>query len=250
MDAPVIRTKSLRKVYGEGPASVAALDGVDIEVMAGEFVSIMGASGSGKTTLLHVLGCLHRPTSGVYELEGVDVSSLDDESMSAVRNRKLGFVFQSYNLLPQADIVDNAALPLVYAGVPPAERRRRAAAVLAALGLGDRLRHKPGELSGGQCQRVAIARAMVTRPSLLLADEPTGNLDSRTGVEIMGIFQKLNGIGATIVQVTHDPEKIRYSTRIIRLRDGRVESVETVREPLKAAAPDVDIEMLPPPGRA
>jgi len=243
---PVIRTRALRKVYGEGATAVVALDGVDLEVFPGEFVSIMGTSGSGKTTLLHVLGCLHRPTSGFYEFGGNDVSALDDVAMSRIRNRSIGFVFQSYNLMPQEDIVDNAALPLLYARVPVAERRRRAAMVLTAMGLGDRLRHRPTELSGGQCQRVAIARAMVTRPLLLLADEPTGNLDTRTGAEIMGVFQQLNRIGTTIVQVTHDPEKARYSNKIVLLRDGRIERIVEVGDPLRAEAPDVDLTKLPP----
>jgi len=236
-DHKIIDIENLTKVYGMNPGEVTALQSISMTVHAGEFVSIMGQSGSGKSTLLHVVGCLHCATSGSYKLDGVEVDGLDDIELSALRNRKIGFVFQKFNLLPQEDIVENTALPLVYARLPQPRRHEIARHMLALVGLSDRLHHKPSELSGGQSQRVAIARALVTSPALILADEPTGNLDSRTGEEIMGIFQALHATGRTIVQVTHDREKAQYSQRIIHLKDGRVADVEMVAD--RRYAPEV-----------
>ncbi len=237
----VIRAEDLRKVYGSGDSAVEALAGVSLEVRRGEFVSIMGASGSGKSTLLHVLGCLHRPTGGVYELDGVHVEGLDDTELSRLRNRKIGVVFQQFNLLGHEIALENVALPLVYAGVGRADRERRAMVMLERLGLGDRATHRPSELSGGQQQRAAIARALVNNPAIVLADEPTGNLDSDSGMEIMAIFQKLHRAGRTVIQVTHDREKAEYSERIIIVRDGRVEREEMVKD--KRQAPEIDLDI-------
>lgn len=239
--APVIRVVDLEKVYGRGAAEVTALSGVSLEVWPGEFVSIMGASGSGKSTLIHVLGCLHKPTEGRYELDGQSVVALPDRELSRLRNAKIGVVFQRHNLLPHEDIVSNAALPLVYARVDARERQRRAGELLVRLGLGDRLRHRPSELSGGQEQRVAIARALINSPAVILADEPTGSLDSETGLEIMAILQKLNRSGRTIIQVTHDREKAEFAGRIVNLHDGKIEREETVESPRRA--PDVDVQV-------
>ena len=231
---PVIEVTDLVKIYELDSGPVTALDGVSLVVRRGEFVSIMGQSGSGKSTLLHVIGCLHRATSGGYKLDGIEVSNLDDVELSRVRNRKIGFVFQKFNLLPHEDIVENTALPLVYAAIPRAQRRSAARRVLSLVGLGDRLEHKPAELSGGQSQRVALARALIAEPALILADEPTGNLDSHTGEEIMGLFQALHAAGRTLVQVTHDREKAEYSQRIIHLKDGLIAEEEQVRAPRRA----------------
>jgi len=233
-DLPVIEIHDLAKTYGKEGGAVHALRGISVQVRRGEYVSIMGQSGSGKSTLLHVLGCLLQASSGAYILDGVEVTTLDDRELSAVRNQKIGFVFQKFNLLSQEDIVENVALPLVYSGVRRPERLAVARRVLQLVGLGDRLHHRPYELSGGQSQRVAIARALVTEPAVILADEPTGNLDSRTGEEIMAVFQRLHASGRTIVQVTHDREKAEYSERIILLKDGLVEKVEPVANRRKA----------------
>jgi putative ABC transport system ATP-binding protein len=235
---------NLTKTYGIASSAVTALRGITMTVKSGEFVSIMGQSGSGKSTLLHVLGCLHRASTGSYKLDGVEVSGLDDSGLSALRNQKIGFVFQKFNLLPQEDIVENVALPLVYAHVPRPQRLDAARHMLKLVGLSDRLAHKPSELSGGQSQRVAIARALVTTPALILADEPTGNLDSSTGMEIMGIFQALHATGRTIVQVTHDREKAEYSERIIHLKDGLIAEVETVANPRRAPVIQLGVEAL------
>lgn len=240
----VIDIQNLTKTYGMASGAVTALKGISLQVRRGEFVSIMGQSGSGKSTLLHVLGCLHRSTTGSYKLDGVEVSTLDDDGLSMLRNQKIGFVFQKFNLLPQENIVENVALPLVYAQVPKSARNEAAKHMLSIVGLGDRLHHKPGELSGGQSQRVAIARALVTEPAVILADEPTGNLDSRTGEEIMSVFQALHAAGRTIVQVTHDREKAEYSERIILLKDGLISDVETVASRRRAPAIKLDIEVL------
>jgi len=247
-DGLVIRAEGLRKVYGSGDWAVEALAGVSLEVRRGEFVSIMGASGSGKSTLLHVLGCLHRPTGGVYELDGIHVEGLADAELSRLRNRKIGVVFQQFNLLGHDIALDNVALPLVYAGVGRADRDRRAMEMLKRLGLGDRATHRPSELSGGQQQRAAIARALVNNPAIVLADEPTGNLDSDSGMEIMAIFQKLHSAGRTIIQVTHDREKAEYSERIIHVRDGRIEREEEVAEPRRAPEIELDMGDAGPPG--
>ncbi|HYF50335.1 MAG TPA: ABC transporter ATP-binding protein [Planctomycetota bacterium] len=240
----VLDVRELVKSYGMATGAVTALKGISLKVMRGEFVSIMGQSGSGKSTLLHVLGCLHRATSGSYKLDGVEVSTLNDEELSHLRNQKIGFVFQKFNLLPQENIVENVALPLVYARVPRELRIEAAKRVLDLVGLGNRLDHKPSELSGGQSQRVAIARALVTEPALILADEPTGNLDSRTGEEIMGLFQALHATGRTIVQVTHDREKAEYSQRIILLKDGEIHEVEQVRNQRRAPEVKLNVEAL------
>jgi putative ABC transport system ATP-binding protein len=238
---PVIQTRGLTKVYGSGPSAVAALRGVDIRIDRGEFVAIMGPSGSGKSTLLHVLGCLHQPTGGSYELSGEAVERMTDDELSDLRNRKIGVVFQKFNLLAKENIVRNAELPLVYARVAKRARRRRAIEILTALGLGDRLSHRPAEMSGGQDQRVAIARALVNNPDLILADEPTGNLDSRTGAEVMALFRTLHMHGRTIVLVTHDHDCARHAERIIHIRDGDVERIEPVvdRQPVQEVAVDL-----------
>jgi putative ABC transport system ATP-binding protein len=219
----LIHVQDVHRVYPMGQNQVTALAGVSLEIDRGEFVTIMGPSGSGKSTLMHLLGCLDRPSSGRYLLDGVPVETLPDPDLSRLRNRKVGFVFQSFNLIPQLTVLENVELPLVYAGSNREERHDRARQMLAAVGLAKREDHRPNELSGGECQRTAIARALVNNPPLVLADEPTGNLDSRTGVEIMKIFQKLHQSGTTLVLVTHDPEVAKWSERVVAMRDGRVE---------------------------
>ena len=220
----VIEMEALSKVYRSGVLSVTALDAISLSIERGEYVAIMGPSGSGKSTMMNILGCLDVPSSGCYRLDGVAVDGLSDDELAAVRNRKIGFVFQSFNLLPRYDALENVALPLRYAGVGRAERRARAQAVLEQVGLGDRMTHLPGELSGGQRQRVAVARALVTHPSLILADEPTGNLDTATSIDIMRLFGAVHAAGDTVVLVTHEDDIARHAHRIIRLRDGRIES--------------------------
>ena len=220
----LIDIQQVRRVYRMGETEVAALQGVDLQIERAEFVTIMGASGSGKSTLMHLLGCLDRPSSGRYVLDGVPVESMPDLELSRLRNRKVGFVFQSFNLIPQLTVAENVELPLLYGRVEREARRERARRMLSAVSLAHRENHRPNELSGGECQRVAIARALVGDPPLVLADEPTGNLDSRTGHEIMKIFEKLHQTGTTLVLVTHDPEVARWSQRIVAMRDGRVES--------------------------
>jgi putative ABC transport system ATP-binding protein len=222
--SPLILLEQVTKDYRMGSEIVHALRGVDLSIEPNEYVAIMGPSGSGKSTLMNILGCLDWPTSGRYILDGTDVSSLDDAALARIRNQKIGFVFQTFNLLPRATALKNVELPLIYAGISSDERRRRAQAALESVGLGDRLRHKPPELSGGQRQRVAIARALVTNPSIILADEPTGNLDSKTGAEIMALFERIWREGNTVILVTHEDDIARYARRIIRIRDGRIES--------------------------
>ena len=219
----MIQIEDVSKVYQMGEVEVQALRGVGLRIDKGEFVSIMGPSGSGKSTLMNVLGCLDSPTAGSYRLNGQDVGELSDTQLARFRNKEVGFVFQQFNLLPRTSALRQVELPLVYAGVGARERRQRAKAALEAVGLGDRLGHKPDELSGGQQQRVAIARALVTQPSIIMADEPTGNLDSKSGNEVLCIFQQLNQQGITIIFVTHDPEIVAYSQRVITIRDGLIE---------------------------
>jgi putative ABC transport system ATP-binding protein len=216
--------RALTRVYEAGESRVVALDAVDLDVARGEFVAVMGASGSGKSTLLHVLGCLDRPDGGSYRLAGRDVADLSADDRADLRNREIGFVFQSFNLVPRTSALENVELPLVYGGVPPREQRERARAALRSVGLEGRERHLPSQLSGGQQQRVAIARALVNHPSLLLADEPTGNLDSRTSREILALFQRLHREGITIVMVTHEADVTAHAGRVVTFRDGRIVS--------------------------
>lgn len=209
-----------------GTETIHALREVSFEIEKGEYIAIMGPSGSGKSTLMNLLGCLDSPTEGLYELNGNRVSEMEDDALAEIRNREIGFVFQTFNLLPRSDALHNVELPLIYAGVPPEQRQEQAAQALAQVGLKDRMHHRPNELSGGQRQRVAIARALVTSPSIILADEPTGNLDSKTGEEIMALFQSLWQRGNTIIVVTHEEDIARHAHRVVRIRDGRIASDE------------------------
>jgi putative ABC transport system ATP-binding protein len=220
---PLIRLERVVKTYDAGELEVKALDGIDLDVQKGQMVAIIGPSGSGKSTLMHILGCLDAPTAGTYHLDGVDVSTLSGWELAAIRNRKVGFVFQTFNLLPKASLLRNVELPLLYGGVAGAERRERAAEALRRVGLGERVKHKPSELSGGQRQRAAIARALVNTPSLVLADEPTGNLDTKTGLDILGLFDEMHAHGETVVIVTHDPRIAERCERVVRIVDGRIE---------------------------
>jgi putative ABC transport system ATP-binding protein len=220
----LIRLEAICRSYDMGSETVHALRGVSIDIARGEYVAIMGPSGSGKSTLMNVLGCLDTPTSGIYELNDHNVGEMDDDELADIRNREIGFVFQTFNLLARSTALRNVELPLVYAGIDPGERREMALGALSDVGLADRVSHRPNEMSGGQRQRVAIARALVNRPSILLADEPTGNLDSRTGTEILELFEALSAKGNTLIVVTHEEEVARHARRIIRIRDGLVES--------------------------
>jgi putative ABC transport system ATP-binding protein len=214
--------RGIGKIYRSGRLEVEALQGVDLDVVPGDFLAIVGPSGSGKSTLMHLLGCLDRPTAGTYRLAGTDVAGLSDDELARVRNRTIGFVFQSFNLLPRTTALENVAMPLLYAGVGRSERLERARDALARLGLNDRLSHEPSELSGGQQQRVAIARALVTRPAIILADEPTGNLDSASGADVLELLHELNNAGTTIVLITHDSDVAVAAKRSVRVRDGRL----------------------------
>jgi putative ABC transport system ATP-binding protein len=225
----VIHTEDLRKVYQMGSEDVHALSGVDLEIRKGEYCAIMGPSGSGKSTLMNLIGCLDSPSSGKYWLAGRLVSELDDDELAYIRNKEIGFVFQTFNLLPRATALHNVELPLIYNGTPAEERVEKARRALAMVDLADRMLHKPNELSGGQRQRVAIARALVNNPSILLADEPTGNLDSKTGVEIMNLFERLHSEGNTIILVTHEHDIAEHAHRVIFIRDGKVETDRKTR---------------------
>ena len=240
----IILVNQLNKIYQAGDISVNALRDICFEVKDGEFVAIMGPSGSGKSTLVNIIGCLDRPTMGSYVLDGKEIASLNDRELAYIRNRRIGFVFQTFNLLPRLTTLRNVELPMLYAGVPKDERRRRAMDALTRVGLADRIHHRPNELSGGQRQRVAIARALVNKPAIILADEPTGNLDTRSGEEIMAIFQELHRDGVTILLVTHEREIGLHSERILNFRDGRLVRDEIVANPIVATGYLTKMESL------
>jgi putative ABC transport system ATP-binding protein len=225
----LIDIADIRKVYEMGDTEVRALDGVSLRIEAGEYVAVMGPSGSGKSTLMNIVGCLDTPSSGSYKLRGTEIRERDDDELARIRNQEIGFVFQTFNLLPRADALHNVELPLIYAGKAAAERRERAKQVLTMVGLGDRMHHRPNELSGGQRQRVAIARALVNGPSLVLADEPTGNLDSKTGLEILALLDEIHAQGNTVILVTHEEDVAARANRVVRLRDGKIESDRPTR---------------------
>ncbi|MCW5559307.1 MAG: ABC transporter ATP-binding protein [Verrucomicrobiae bacterium] len=235
----LIHIQDLTRRYVMGTEVVHALRGVSLTIGKGEYIAIMGPSGSGKSTLMNLLGCLDTPTSGRYDLNGVNVADLDDDALADIRNREIGFVFQSFNLLPRSDALHNVELPLIYAGVPSEERRELARRALSNVGLADRMHHRPNELSGGQRQRVAVARALVNSPSIVLADEPTGNLDSRTGEEILALFEDLSRRGNTIIVVTHEEDVAQHARRILRIRDGRIAADEATDRASRMEAPPV-----------
>ena len=245
----LIRITGLARHYVMGIEVVHALRGVSVTIERGEYIAIMGPSGSGKSTLMNLLGCLDTPNQGVYELNGVNVAEMDDNQLAEIRNREIGFVFQSFNLMARSDALHNVELPLVYAGVPPKERRERALESLRQVALGDRVHHRPNELSGGQRQRVAVARALVNRPSIILADEPTGNLDSKTGTEILALFDHLSRKGHTIIVVTHEEDVAQHARRILRIRDGLIAADETRHRsavPVPAAEVPPLLTSIPP----
>jgi len=229
LNQTVVRVSNVKRIYQMGSVEVHALRGIDLSIARGEFVSIMGPSGCGKSTLMHIIGCLDRPSFGHVHLDEVDIDELDDNSLAEIRNKKVGFVFQTFNLLPKLNAVENVELPLIYAGKGFDQRREKAAELLTIVGLKERMDHKPSELSGGQSQRVAIARALANNPSIILADEPTGNLDSKSGEEIIHLFKELNKKGITLIIVTHDEEIASHSQRIIRLKDGLIVADEPVK---------------------
>ncbi len=224
MSQPLIKIKNIKRNFSLGDETVYVLKGIDLEINKGEYVALMGPSGSGKSTLMNLLGCLDTPTSGTYILNGKDVSKMRDNELAEIRNKEIGFVFQTFNLLPRMTALDNVALPMIYAGYSKSERKARAEAVLNQVSLADRMDHQPNQLSGGQRQRVAVARALVNKPSIILADEPTGNLDSKTSVEIMTLFNEIHANGNTVILITHEEEIAAYAHRVIRLRDGMIES--------------------------
>ncbi|HTG65107.1 MAG TPA: ABC transporter ATP-binding protein [Flavobacterium sp.] len=224
MSKPLIKISNIKRDFVLGNEIVYVLKGINLEINKGEYVALMGPSGSGKSTLMNLLGCLDTPTSGTYILNGKDVSKMRDDELAEIRNKEIGFVFQTFNLLPRTTALDNVALPMIYAGYPKPERHKRAVEVLEQVNLADRMDHQPNQLSGGQRQRVAVARALVNRPSIILADEPTGNLDSKTSVEIMKLFNEIHANGNTVILVTHEEEIAAYAHRVIRLRDGLIES--------------------------
>lgn len=240
-EVPVFELRNLSRVYEMGGETIYALKDASLSVYRNEYVAIMGPSGSGKSTMMNIIGCLDTPSTGEYFFEGERVSAMNDNELAEIRNRQIGFVFQTFNLLPRSDALHNVELPLIYSGIGSRERSERAEATLRSVGLGDRMTHKPNELSGGQRQRVAIARALVTEPSIILADEPTGNLDTRTGYEIMGLFERLWRQGNTIILVTHEEDIARHAARIVRLRDGAVESDEVNPNRI---SPQIDHELF------
>ena len=237
----IIETQAIAKMYRMGGETVHALKSISIQVQRGEYVAFMGPSGSGKSTLMNIIGCLDTPTSGTYHLNEHDVSDLSENELATIRNKEIGFVFQTFNLLPRSSSLDNVALPLIYAGVSRAEREERALQVLTSVGLGDRAGHRPNELSGGQRQRVAIARALINNPSIILADEPTGNLDSKTSYDVMELFQDLHDQGNTIIMVTHEDDIAHYAHRIVRLKDGLIETDEINTEITRRPEKVVDV---------
>ena len=244
----MIRIDNVTKIYQMGDTEVRALDGVSLHIDKGEMAAIMGPSGSGKSTLLAILGCLDAPTTGTYALDGLNVEKMKDDQLAFVRNRKIGFVFQQFNLLARTSALENVMLPLTYAGISGRERRKRAEEALHQVGLADRMHHRPNELSGGQQQRVAIARALANKPAILLADEPTGALDSRTGAEIIALFQRLHReLGQTVIYVTHDANIARHTERILRIADGRIVEDERLTDPLLAVAPPAPAQKIEAP---
>ena len=236
-DGALIELAEIHKIYQMGASEVNALDGVSLRIKRGEYVAIMGPSGSGKSTLMNIIGCLDTPTSGSYKLRGTEIKDRDDDELARIRNQEVGFIFQTFNLLARADALHNVELPLVYAGRPKRDRRERAREMLGLVGLSERMHHRPNELSGGQRQRVAIARALVNEPSIVLADEPTGNLDSKTGLEIMALLDQVHQGGNTVILVTHEEDVAANAERIVRLRDGKIESDQATRRASAGAPP-------------